>query len=90
MKNILKQDRKKAGYTQKSLAEKLGCSLSTIAKYETGEREPSMKMLKVLMDLYHVDANHYFFDEKDEVVNITALSPMQKSLIYAIINQKCE
>lgn len=46
----LKQARKRAGYTQEQLAEKVGVSRAAIARYEAGEIEPSLKTLMLLSD----------------------------------------
>ena len=47
----IKQLRKTLGYTQAKLAEEVGVTANTIARYERGELKPSppvMKLLKLL------------------------------------------
>ncbi|MBS5129751.1 MAG: helix-turn-helix transcriptional regulator [Lachnospiraceae bacterium] len=43
---IIKKARKKAGFTQKELGEKLGVSASMIAQYENNTRNPKIETLK--------------------------------------------
>lgn len=42
----LKRIRKDNGYTRERLAQELGLSYGTVAKYETGEREPGHGYIK--------------------------------------------
>lgn len=44
----LKEIRKKAGFTQKELAENTEISRSTIANYESGKREPDIENLCII------------------------------------------
>lgn len=41
-------------YTQARLAEEIGVSASTIAMYETGQREPDMDMIEAIADILNV------------------------------------
>ena len=45
---VLKKVREKRGLTQAALAEKVGVHQVTIARLETGERNPSMRLLQRL------------------------------------------
>lgn len=47
--------RKKAGLTQKELAEKSGISLSSIKRYEKGEREPTWTIIETLATTLNID-----------------------------------
>lgn len=50
--------RKKQGWGQDVLAEKLGYkSYTTIQKWESGVSEPPLKIVHALADLFHVDIN---------------------------------
>ena len=46
--------RKRRGLTQGQLAEVLGISRVTIARYETGERTPSLHTIRKLADILQV------------------------------------
>lgn len=50
--------RKKQGWGQDTLAEKLGYkSYTTVQKWESGVSEPPLKMVHSLAELFHVDIN---------------------------------
>lgn len=63
--------RNERGLTQKELAEKTGIAASTIAMYETGEREPSLKRARILARFFGVTIADIFFgkDAHDERAN---------------------
>ena len=50
----LKELRKKNGYTQVTLAEKLSVSKGTVAMWEVGKRKPDFEMLCTLSELFDV------------------------------------
>lgn len=52
---ILRDLRKKNGYTQSELSEKLKISKSTISMYEHGERMPNYATMRALADLFGVE-----------------------------------
>ena len=47
-----KEQRKKAGYSQKTVADLLGISVSAVSLYETGKADPSVAVLHKLSALY--------------------------------------
>lgn len=49
--------RKRSGYTQVELAEKLGLSKGMISMCERGERRPSYETLEAIADFFNVDMN---------------------------------
>lgn len=51
-KIMVKTLRNKMFLTQTEFAKFIGVSLATIARWETGENEPTMKMKKKLNDLF--------------------------------------
>lgn len=69
----LKEARKKAGFTQKALATKLGVSASMIAQYETGKRNPKKETLAKIasvLKLSYSFTKHgeaYFYEFVDTV-----------------------
>lgn len=52
---IIKQLRKKNGYTQEELAKMLKVSKSTISMYEQGERIPAFETMEAIADIFNVD-----------------------------------
>lgn len=67
--NNLKSARKKANYSQETVAEIINTSRSNISKYETGYLEPNLETLKKLCLLYKVSADELLEIEIDEKVN---------------------
>jgi transcriptional regulator with XRE-family HTH domain len=62
----LKLLRKKNGYTQVSLAEKLGVSKGTVAMWETGKRTPDFETLCTLSDLFDVRIDYILGHSDDD------------------------
>lgn len=56
--------RKKNGFTQEQLAERMGVSRRTISRWETGSNMPDMDMLMELSDLYTVDLREILNGER--------------------------
>lgn len=54
----LKEQRMEKGYTLKYVSEQLNVTIRSICRYESGEREPSIDMLKRLCDFYDVTADY--------------------------------
>lgn len=52
--NNLKLFRKKHGYTQEQIAEKIGVSRQAVAKWEKGEALPDIENILALADIYNV------------------------------------
>jgi transcriptional regulator with XRE-family HTH domain len=58
MSNIgdkIKQYRKKNGLSQRALSKQIGIEHSLIARYENGQRTPSMRSNKVICDIIGLD-----------------------------------
>ena len=53
----IREARKRAGYTQAQIAEITQISQSSIAKYETGELEPTLEKLGTLAQFYNISIN---------------------------------
>ena len=52
--DALTENRKKAGLTQKQVAEHIGISAQAVSKWENGQSEPDIQSLCMLADLYNV------------------------------------
>lgn len=66
----LKELRKKNGYTQVTLAEKLGVSKGTIAMWEVGKRKPDFETLCTLSELFDVRTD-YILGQSDDASSAT-------------------
>lgn len=61
LKDLLKDARAEAGYTQKQIADKFGYdSAQFVSNWERGVSSPPLKTLKKLAALYHIDATVLF------------------------------
>lgn len=78
--------RKKAGFTQIELAEKLNYSDKAVSKWERGESLPDVETVKKLADLYDVSVDALLREEKDIIKRIrkNELTGGQKLLISLI------
>ena len=56
--------RKKAGYSQETLAQVLGISRQAVSKWETGESEPEAGKLKLLADTFNVTTDWLLSDDE--------------------------
>lgn len=67
--NSLFHARKKCGFSQEEVAEKLGVSRQTISKWETGETLPDIRQSKKMAVLYHLSLDElrkeYGYSEQD-------------------------
>ena len=63
----LKSLRAENHYTQKYVAERLNVSRSTIAGYETKNRQPSHEKLTILAELFHVSVDYLLDDDISEI-----------------------
>ena len=54
----IKELREEKGLSQVKLAEELHIDRSTIAKYETNKVEPSLSMIYLLVEYFHVTADY--------------------------------
>ena len=57
-KSVFKSLRTENGYTQDGLADMLGISRSAVSMYENGNREPDLKTLEAIADLFKVDMDY--------------------------------
>ena len=52
--NIITEQRIRLGYTQKELANATGISIATIQSIETGRRNPSWEVIKIICDFLKI------------------------------------
>lgn len=73
--------RKRAGYTQKIAAEKLGTKLTTMSSWERGVSQPDADMLVSIAMLYRVPLSDLCGMDYD-----TSITVEERELIYAFRN----
>lgn len=66
-KDNLKTLRKKKGFSQVELADKLGLSKSLIGLYETGDRKPSFEALEAIADFFNVSIDYLMGKDEKSV-----------------------
>lgn len=54
----LRETRKKCGFTQQNMADKLEISLNAYQKYEQAERSPSLECLVKIADIFNVSIDY--------------------------------
>ncbi|MCI8427203.1 MAG: helix-turn-helix transcriptional regulator [Lachnospira sp.] len=54
----LRETRKKCGFTQQNMADKLGISLNAYQKYEQAERSPSLECLVTIADIFDISIDY--------------------------------
>lgn len=56
----LKELREERNLSQNTIAQKLGCAVSTYANWEQGRREPSIYDIFNILYIYNIEANELF------------------------------
>lgn len=64
---LIRNLRKERGITLEGLSERTGISLSQIARYEKGERDPSLSDLEKIADALAIDINEVIGASKNEI-----------------------
>lgn len=77
----LKEIRQGKGLTQKQVADHLGCHPCVYSRYETGERESSIHILKQLSGFLGVSIDYIV--ENDFAPDATEIDPYEASLLRA-------
>lgn len=72
--NTLKTLRRKEGYTQAQLAQKLGLTKSVISAYETGLRLPSYDVLIHIAKIFHVSTDYLLGLTHRQEIDLSGLS----------------
>ena len=70
----LRHQRKKAGLTQIELAEKLGVSIATLRRWESGETAPTGTRIIELANMLHISP--------DEIINEDGNYEMKKATVF--------
>ena len=78
----LRRFRKEKGLTQKEMADRLGINMSTYSRYETGNREPYVPMVKKMADILGVTGDELIgLDEGQDAPSEYYLS--RRAAVYA-------
>ena len=66
LKNKLSEHRKKYGFSQDKLAERLGVSRQTIISIEKGRYNPSLPLAMIIAELFETRVENIFFLEEED------------------------
>lgn len=58
---VIREERKKAGMTQKELGKRLGVTQSMIAQYECGNRIPKILTIRRIADILEADLEPFYY-----------------------------
>lgn len=83
--NKLYQLRKDSGMTQAQLAARLEISQSSVAMYESGDREPSFEMLECIADLFNINMRDLVGGANEQPAPQDGLSPEKQELFNLIL-----
>lgn len=92
MRNIgcrIKEIREQNGYTQTTLAKKLGLSRSAVNAWEMGVSIPSTQYLVELSDLFNVTTDYLLCIDNNEnqMIDITFLTEEEKVIIFSLLKR---
>lgn len=58
---VIREERKKAGMTQKELGKRLGVTQSMVAQYECGNRIPKILTIRRIADILEADLEPFYY-----------------------------
>lgn len=77
------EERKKNGWTQEDLAQKLGVSRQSVSKWESAGAIPDLKKIIQLADLFEVSTDYLLKDEIEKKIQIYHVI----QIVYYIVSQ---
>lgn len=82
----IKNVRELNGFTQSSLAKKLGISRSAVNAWELGISVPSAQYLIALSKLFNISSDYLLELNSKETVDISSLTDEEKQIIYYLLS----
>lgn len=82
---LLKNLRKQSGLTQRQLSEKLDVTVTTIGRWESNYKMPSIERLIELSRVFHVPLNYLVGIEKEKSIVIDHLNQRQQNLLNTLV-----
>lgn len=82
----LRELRRKLGYTQEDLAERLNVNIRQIHRYETGESDPLADVVARMASIFQVSTDYLLGLTDDPTAELTEedLTPMERKVIMAV------
>lgn len=84
---ILKNLRIEHGYLQKQVAQKMGVSVSTIGRWESNLKHPSVERLIRLAQLYNVSLNYLVGLDSERAITLSGLPKSQKWILKQLVKE---
>lgn len=82
---LIKSLRNDRGYTQAQLAKKINKSKSTVCRYESNQKMPSLETLIDISVLFHVSLDYLTGIEKKKSISIHDLTPGQADVVDTLL-----
>lgn len=82
----IKELRERSGYTQATLAKRLGLTRASINAWESGVSAPSTQYLIELAKLFKVTTDYILDLSASDTLNISSLKVDQKNMIFNMVN----
>lgn len=82
---LIKNLRKQYGLTQEQLSQKLGVTPTTIGRWESNYKMPSIERLIELSGIFHVPLNYLAGIEKEKSIVIEHLTQRQQNLLNTLV-----
>lgn len=79
----IKTMRMARGMSQLDLANKLSCGQSTVAMWETGQRQPDLDMIDFLADIFNIAPYSIVYSEKEvkDMIDYTLSLTVQEDIL---------
>ena len=82
----IKELRKRAGYSQSTLAKKLAVTRSSVNAWEMGISVPTTQYVVEMAQLFHVSTDYLLGVDSKEVVSLDGLSPKEIKIMYELFD----
>lgn len=83
----LRELRKRRGFTQKALADRINKSLSAVSSYETNAQMPPLDVLISIASVLNISLDSLAGLERKDVIVMDKLSTPQKEVIWLLNNE---
>ncbi len=82
---LIKNLRKQSGLTQKQLAKKLNVTVTTIGRWESNYKIPSINRLIQMASIFHVPLNYIAGIEKERSIVTDNLTQRQQNILNTLV-----
>lgn len=82
---VIREERKKAGMTQKELGKRLGVTQPMIAQYECGNRIPKILTIRRIADILEADLEPFYYAYTDRGRGVWLMDEEQSGVFYCSV-----